>query len=76
MATTVGDAKARVDDDLTKTLNALTTVEEGGRRSKAEIARLEAEPTSLLLELEASKGVVSSLHSQTDRDKEAKEEDY
>ena len=36
----VGDAKARVEVDLTKTLNSLAAVEEGGCRSEAEIARL------------------------------------
>ena len=69
MAMVSGDAKARVEVDMTKALNSLATVEEGGRRSEAEIARLdteltqveaelahvEAERTSLLLELEASK---------------------
>ena len=63
MATTAGDAKARVDDDLTKALNALAAAEEGGRRSEIEIARLKAKLASLLLELEASKGVVSSFHA-------------
>ena len=63
MATTAGDAKSRVEDDLTKALNALAAAEEGGRRSEIEIARLEAKRASLLLELEASKGVVSSFHA-------------
>ena len=63
MATIAGDSKARVEDDLTKALNALAAAEEGGCRSEAEIARLEAERASLLLELEASKGEASSLHA-------------
>ena len=41
--TTVGDAKARVEDDLARVLDALATVEEDGRRSKAKIARLAVE---------------------------------
>ena len=62
MAAATGDSKARVEVDLTKALNSLATVKKGGRRSKAEIARLEVEfasveveRTSLLLELEVSK---------------------
>ena len=55
---------------LTAALNSLAVVEEGGRRSEvgvtvlaAKLARLETEQASLLLELEASKGEVSSLHA-------------
>ena len=58
MATAVGDAKARVEVDLTKALNSLAVAEEGEGRSEAEITRLgsestciKAERTSLLLEL-------------------------
>ena len=43
---------------------------------KAEVARLAVERTSLLLELEASKDEVSSLHSQVRKDIEAMGEDY
>ena len=67
MATVVGDAKARVEVDLTKALNSLAVAEEGGPKSEdkiahleTELAHVEAERTSLLLELEASKGEVSS----------------
>ena len=63
MATTTRDAKKRVEDDLTKALNALVAAEEGRRRSEAAISCLEDERTSLLLELEESKGEVSSLHA-------------
>ena len=70
VATTAGDAKARVEVDITKALNSLAATKEGGRRSKAEItylkaefAHVEAERALLLLELEASKGEVSSLHA-------------
>ena len=70
MATTAGDSKAKVEVDITKALNSLATTKEGGRRSEAEItclkaefAHVEAERALLLLELEASKGKVSSLHA-------------
>ena len=76
VATTAGDAKARVEDDLTKALNALAAEEEGRRRLEAQIACLEANRTSLFLEFEASKGEVSSLQAQVDKDKKAMEEDY
>ena len=69
VATSTGDAKARVEVDLTKALNSFAATEEDRRRSEAVITRLEAELTrveakraSLLLELEASKGEVSSFH--------------
>ena len=39
-------------------------MEKNGRRLEAEVARLEVERTSLLLELKASKDEVSSFHSQ------------
>ena len=54
----------------------MATVEEGGHKSKAKIASLEVERTSLLLELEVSKGEVSSLHARVGKDKEAMEKDY
>ena len=83
VAITAGDAKARVEVDLTKALNSLAAVEEGGHRSEAEItrleadfARVEAERTSLFLELEASKREVSSLHVRASKDKEDMVEDY
>ena len=76
MVTAAGDAKARVEDDLVRALDALATTEEDRHRSKAEIARLAVERTSLFLELEASKDKVSSLHSQAGKDKEAMEGDY
>ena len=43
MATSVGDAKARVEVDLTKALYSLLVAEEGRRRSEAKIIRLETE---------------------------------
>ena len=66
-----GDAKARVEDDLARAIDALATAKEDGRRSKAKIGHLSVEQTFLLLELEASKDEVSSLHSQASKDIEA-----
>ena len=70
VATSAGDAKAWVEVDLSKALNSLAAMEEGGHRSEAEIARLEtelaraeAERMSLLLELEAFKDEAFSLHA-------------
>ena len=74
--TSAGDVKARVEDDLAKVLDALEDEEEDRPRSETEIARLAVERTSFLLELKASKDEVSSLHSQTGKEKEAMEEDY
>ena len=51
-------------------------MEEDGHRLEAEITHLTVERTSLLLELEASKDEVSSLHSQAGKDKGSMEEDY
>ena len=59
---TASDAKARVEDNLARVLDALAVAEEDGRRLEAEIACLAIERKSLLLELEASKDEVSSLH--------------
>ena len=46
------------------------------RKAKAEVACLEVERTSLLLEIGTAKDEVSSLYSQAGKDKEAMEEDY
>ena len=79
----VGDAKAKVEVDLTKALNSLAVAKEGSRRSEAEIAYLKVEfalvevkRESLLLELEASKCEVSSLHARASKDREDMAEDY
>ena len=72
----IGDAKARVEDDLTRARGALASVEEDRHRLEVEVARLVVEQTSLLLELEASKDEVSFLYSQAGKDKEAMVEDY
>ena len=45
-------------------------------KAEAETARLEVERTSLLLEIEATKDDVSSLHFQVSNDKEVMEEEY
>ena len=74
--TTIGDAKARVEDDLARVLDALVAAKEDKRGSEAGITCLAVERMSLLLELQASKDEVSSLHSQASKDKEAMEEDY
>ena len=83
MATAARDAKARVEVDMTKALNSFVAAEEGGRKSKAKIAFLEAEFSCveaermlLLLELEASKAKVSSLHAQESKDREDMKENY
>ena len=65
-----GDAKTRVEDDLARVQDALAAEEEGRRKAKAEIARLEIEWTSLLLKLRAAKDEVSSFHSHAGKDKE------
>ena len=77
MATSAKDVKARVKVDLIKALNSLAATEEGGHRSEAkialletELARVEAKQASLLLELKASKGEVSSLHARVGKDRE------
>ena len=49
-ATATGDAKARVEVDLTKALNSLASVEESGRMLKAEIACLKTEFTQVEVE--------------------------
>ena len=72
----MGDKKARVEGNLAKVQEALAAVEEARRSEKAETSRQDVERTSLLLELEAAKDEVSSLHSQAGKDKEAIEEDY
>ena len=51
-------------------------VEEARRKAKAEVARLEVERPSLLLEIGTAKDLVSSLNSYAAKDKEAMEEDY
>ena len=76
VVTIAGEAKARVEDDLARALDALATTKEDRHMSEAEIACLVVKRTSLLLKLEASKDKVSSLHSQVGKDKEAMEEDY
>ena len=50
--------------------------EEAKRKAEVEVARLEVEWTSLLLDIRTAKDKVSSLQSQAGKDKEAMEEDY
>ena len=80
---TTGDAKARAEGDLARVQDAMAATEEAKeiaeeakRNAEAEATRLEVEWTSLLLEIGLAKDMVSSLHSQVEKDKEAMEEDY
>ena len=75
-AVAAGEAKARVEDDLTRVRNSLAAAKEDECGLEAEVARLTIERTSLLLDLEASRDEVSALHSQVSKDKEAMVEDY
>ena len=78
-----GDAKEKVEGDLAKVQDALVATEEAKavsekakHKDEAEVASLEVEKMSLLLEIGASKEEISSLYSQAGKDKEAMEEDY
>ena len=75
-AITAGDAKVRVENDLARVQDALVIAEEAKHKAKAEVASLVVERTSFMLEVEATKDEVSSLHSQLGKDKAAMEEDY
>ena len=72
VAVAAGDAKAQVEDNLDKVQGAL----EVRQKVEVEVACLEVERTSLMLEIGATKNEVSSLHSQTGKDKASMEEDY
>ena len=74
----MGDTKALVEDKLARAQDALVVAEEGRHKAEAEAeaTHLEVERTSLLLEIEAAKDELSSLHSQAGKDKEAIEEEY
>ena len=58
-----GDAKARVEDNLARVQDALVIAEDARHKAEAEVAHLEVEWTSLMLEIGATKDEVSSLHS-------------
>ena len=75
-ALTVGEAKARAEDDLIRARDALPAMEEDERWLEAEVACLTVEQTTLLLELKASRDEVSAFHSQAGKDKKAMVEDY
>ena len=49
MGMAASDAKVRVEDNLTRALNALAAEKEDGRKLEAEVAYLSVERTSLLL---------------------------
>ena len=72
----VGDAKARVEDDLARVQEALAIAEEARRKVEAETSHLKIKRMSLLLELGVAKNEVSSIHSQVGKDKEAMDEDH
>ena len=63
-------------DDLARDQEAQAIAEEARLKVEAKTFCLVIEWTSLLLELEAAKDEVSSIHSQVGKDKEAMEEDY
>ena len=67
---------ARVKDSLVAAEEARVVVEEARRKAKSEVARLEVDWTSLLLELGTVKHEVSSLQSQVSQDREAMEKEY
>ena len=50
-AMATGEAKARVEDDLTRMRDALAATEEDERGLEAKVVRLTVERTSLFLEL-------------------------
>ena len=61
---------------MARVQDALVVAEEVRRKAEAEVASLEVERTSLLLEVGATKDEVSSLQSQAGKDKAVMEEDY
>ena len=67
---------AYAKDNLARVQDALVIAEEARCKDEAEVARLEVEWTSLLLEIGATIDEVSSLHSQTGKDTAAMEKDY
>ena len=68
--------KVRAEYGLARVQDALGIAEEARRKVEAEVASLEVERTSLLLEVGATKDEVSSLQSQAGKDKGAIEKDY
>ena len=61
---------------MTRVKDALVVAKEAKSKAKAEVAPLEGEWTSLLMEVRVTKDEVSSLQSQAGKDKAALEEDY
>ena len=70
--------KAWAEDELARVQDALVVVEEARHKAEAEaeVACLEVEWTSLMLEVGVTKDEVSSLQSQAGKDKAAIEKDY
>ena len=65
-----------MEDNLARVQETLAVAEEARCKVEAEVACLEVERTSLLVEIGAAKDEVSSFHSQVGKDNEAMEEDY
>ena len=61
---------------MARVQDALAVSGEARRKAEPEVASLEVERTSLLLEVRAAKDEVSSLQSQASKDKAALEENY
>ena len=67
---------ARAKDALVVAKEARVVAKEARRKVESEAARLEVDRTSLLLKLGTVKDEVSSLPSQSGKDKEAMEKEY
>ena len=63
--------KTRAEDDLARVQDALVIGEEARLKAKAEVASLEVELTSLMLEAGTTKDEVSYLQSEVGKDKAA-----
>ena len=61
---------------MARVQDALVIAEEARRKAEAEVASLEVEQTSLMLEVGATKDEVASLQSLAGKDKASMEEDY
>ena len=68
--------KALAEEELAGVRVAIEAVEEARCMVDVEVARLEVERTSLMLDIGADKDEVSSFQSQTGKENEAMGEDY
>ena len=73
---TTGNAKARAEDNLVRVQDALVITKEARLKAGAEVARLEVEWTSLMLEIRVTKDEMSYLHSHAGKGKAIMEKDY